>query len=214
MISNEDFEEIWNTGIYTEDLIFKKAGNGMGKQINYYMGYDEFKMLAEQAIKSGCIIVKKENGKFVRGNSVEIITQDCNKYYFYLPEAGDLEVQMNGDYKFIGGYNSSGNVVIEASYSIVNHEEKKIHRARLFSITGYDDKNGNSIGRPECIKKLYDKLVRIVKKLAPYTEFVDEIQVSCPSSEDYMKTREWKHKEYITKELLSLKENDDYKMGM
>ena len=125
MISKEGFEEIWNTGIYTENLIFKKDGNGMGKQINYYMGYDEFKMLAEQAIKSGCTIVKKENGKYVRGNSVEIITQDCNKYYFYLPEAGDLEVQMNGDYKFIGGYNSSGNVVIEASYSIVSHEEKK-----------------------------------------------------------------------------------------
>ena len=42
-------------------------------------------------------------------------------------------------------------------------------------MTGYYDKNKNWIDRPECMKKLYDKLVRAAKKLAPYTEIVDEI---------------------------------------
>lgn len=182
----------------------------MGKQINYYIGYKEFLKIAECAVKNGCIILKKEYGKYVRDNSVGIITQDCNRYYFYLPEAGDLEPQMHDDNEFVGGYNSSGNVVIEASYSIVKHEQKTISRGRLFSVTGYYDKNKNWIDRPECMKKLYDKLVRTVKKLAPHTEIVDEIIST--SSEDYLKPKEWKHKEYITEELLSLKENDDYKL--
>lgn len=182
----------------------------MGKQINYYIGYEDFKKLAEEAVKNGCIILKKEYGKYVRSSSVEIITQDCNQYYFYLPEAGDLELKMFDDNEFIGGYNSSGNVVIEASYSIVKHEQKTISRGRLFSVTGYYDENKNWIDRPECMKKLYDKLVRTVKKLAPYTEIVDEIIST--SSEDYLKPKEWKHKEYITEKLLSLKENEDYKL--
>lgn len=182
----------------------------MGKQINYYIGYEDFIKLAEQAVKNGCIILKKEHGKYVRDNSVRIITQDCNRYYFYIPEAGVLELQMHDDNEFIGGYNSSGNVVIEASYSIVKPEQKTISRGRLFSITGYYDKDKNWINRPECVEKLYNKLVRVVKKIAPYTEIVDEIIST--SSEDYLKTKEWKHKEYITKELLCLKENDDYKL--
>lgn len=182
----------------------------MGKQINYYIGYEDFQKLAEQAVKSGCIILKKEYGKYVRDNSVGIIAQDCNRYYFYLPEAGELEFQMHDDNEFVGGYNSSGNVLIEASYSIVKHEQKTISRGRLFSMTGYYDENTKWIDRPECVKKLYDKLVRVIKKIAPYTEIVDEIIST--SSEDYLKPKEWKHKEYITAELLLLKEKESYKL--
>ena len=210
LISKEEFEEIWNTGIYTGDLIFQQDGNGMGKQINYYIGYEDFLKVAEQAIKNGCVILKKEYGKYVRSNDIGIISQDCNRYYFYLPEAGDLETQTHDENEFIGGYNSSGNVVIEASYSIVKHEQKTISRGRLFSVTGYYDENKNWIDRPECMKKLYDKLVRVVKKTAPYTEIVDEIVST--SSDDYLKPKEWKHKEYITEELLALKEKEDYKL--
>lgn len=184
--------------------------HGMGKQINYYIEYMEFLKVAEQAVKSDCIVLKKENGKIVRGNSVEVITQDCNRYYFYLPEAGELEIQTQNNTECVGGYNSSGNVVIEASFSVVKHEPKTISRGRLFSITGYYDKDNHWIDRPECVKKLYEKLVRVVKKIAPYTEVVDEIIGT--SSEDYLKPQIWKHKEYITDELLSLKEKDDYQL--
>lgn len=182
----------------------------MGKQINYYIGYKDFIKLAEQAVKNGCMILKKEYGKYVHDNSVRIITQDCNRYYFYLPEAGKLELQMHDNNEFVGGYNFSGNIVIEASYSVIKCEQKTISRARLFSITGYYDKEKNWIERPEYMKKLYDKLVRIVKKIAPLTEITDEI-ISI-SSEDYLTPRKWKHKEYITEELLSLKLNEGYKL--
>ena len=165
----------------------------MGKQINYYIGYEDFLKVAGQALISGCIILKKENGKFVRSNNIEMITQDNNRHYFYLLEAGDLEIQIRNDEECIGGYGSSGNVVIEASYSVVKHEQKTISRGRLFSVTGYYDENKNWIDRPECVKKLYDKLVRVVKKNAPYIEIVDEIIST--SSEDYLKAKEWKHKE-------------------
>ena len=182
----------------------------MGKQINYYMGYKDFLQVAECAVKNGCVLLKEENGKFIRSNNIKMITEDNNRYYFYFPEAGDLEIQIRNNNECIGGYDSSGNVVIEASYSIVRHEQKTISRGRLFSITGYYDKDKNWIDRPECIKKLYDKLVRVVKKTAPYTGIVDEIIST--SSDDYLKPKEWKHKEYISEELLALKEKEDYKL--
>ena len=182
----------------------------MGKQINYYIGYEDFQKLAEQAVKSDCTILKKEGGKYIHDNSIGIITQDRNRYYFYLPEAGKLEFQMYDTNELVYGYNSLGNAMIEASYSVVKHEQKTISRGRLFSVTGYYDENKKWIDRPECMKKLYDKLVRTVKKLAPYTEIVDKIIST--SAEDYLKSTEWKHKEYITEELLSMKENKDYKL--
>ena len=85
----------------------------MGKQINDYIGYEDFLKVAEQAVKSGCKILKKEHGKIVRGNSSEMLTPDSNRYYFYLPEAGELEIQIQNNEECIGGYGSSGTVCVE-----------------------------------------------------------------------------------------------------
>lgn len=155
----------------------------MGKQINYYMDYDAFLEVAKCAVSNGCQIIKKEKGKFICSEDIDIITPDVNCYYFYVKEAGKLDEYL----KY--GYNAFGNMVIEASYSLIYNQ--KIHRARLFSINGYYD-NGNWIGRSDCVKKVYDKLVRMVKKVAPYTEVVDIVN-----------DKEWKRKEYITNSLLS-----------
>ena len=119
---------------------------------------------------------------------------------------------MRNGKEHIGGYNSSGNVVIEASFSVVSHENKKISRARIFSITGYNDEHGNWIDRPECLKKVYEKLVRGIKKIAPYTEITDTIISTAEDS--YAKAKEWKHKEYISPALLTLKISDGYKIGL
>lgn len=184
----------------------------MGKQINYYMRYNDFQKIARQAVDSGCEILKKEKDKLIRSNGMDIVTSDVNRYYFYLPEAGPLTVAKRNGAECVGGYNSSGNAIIEAGFSIVNHTEKKISRARLFSITGYYDEYGNWVDRPECVRKVYEKLARTVKRLAPYTEITDII-ISI-HDDDYNKPKEWQHKEYISAELFSLKTKNGYKLGM
>ena len=184
----------------------------MGKQINYYMDYSDFQKLAQQAIDYGCEILKEENGKIIHSKDISVITPNVNRYFFYLPEAGRLTLNVRNGIEYIGGYNSSGNVVIEASFSVVNHEKKKISRARIFLITGYNDEHGNWIDRPECLKKVYEKLVRGIKKIAPYTEIPDTIISTVDDS--YEKEREWKHKEYISPALLTLKINNGYKIGL
>lgn len=184
----------------------------MGKQINYYMGYDDFLEIAQLAVDSGCEIVKNENGKIICSKGSEIVRPDCNRYFFYLPEAGPLNSCIQNGIECIGGYNSSGNVILEAGFSSVNHEKRKISSARIYSITGYYDEEGMWIGRPECIKRVYGKLARKVKKIAPYTEITDTFVSS--SDDDYGETKEWRHKEYITAELLSLKINNGYNIGL
>lgn len=69
----------------------------MGKQINYYMGVDDFRQLAQYALDIGCVICKQENAEIVRSNSVDIVMPDYKKYFFYLPEAEKALLQLQDD---------------------------------------------------------------------------------------------------------------------
>ena len=57
--------------------------------------------------------------------------------------------------------------MIQASFSKKNDKTKIITRGRLFVISGYYDEQDEYISRPECVTKIYNKLVGIVKKIAP-----------------------------------------------
>lgn len=181
----------------------------MGKQMKYYMEFNAFRQLAQYALDIGCMICKQENGKIVCSNSVDIIMPDYKKYFFYFPEAGNLHIQLQDNKEQIGGYNISGNVVIEANFSRIWHDRKEISSGRLFLITGYYNAQGQWIDCPECMKKVYEQLKRNVKKLAPYTEMTDYI---IDNSTDVHKQIEWRHKEYITHELFELYVNNGYKL--
>lgn len=135
----------------------------MGKQINFYMEFEVFLKVAEKALKNGCEILKKIDGRYVRFSDISAVTDDCRDYYFYLPEAGELKIRKNEYGEQIDGFKGAS-VVIEAGFSNVLHEEKIITRNRLYIITGYYDDNGEWIPRPECIEKVYNKLVYLVKK--------------------------------------------------
>ena len=181
----------------------------MGKQINYYMEFNDFRQLAQYALDIGCMVGKQENGKIVSSNSVDIVQPDYKKYFFYLPETEKVLIQLQDDKQQIGGYNKSGNVVIEANFSRIWHDRKEISRGRLFLNTGYYNAQEKRIDCPECMKKIYEQLKRKIKKTAPYTEMTDFI--TDYSAEDY-KQIEWRHKEYITHELLELHVNNGYKL--
>ena len=198
----------------------------MGKQINYWMDYDNFLLVAQMAVDLGCTVVKEDLkiGKVIESKDAGIIppygTSNYPGYYFHLPEAGAIEVlTVNGQECLDYGYTATGNALIEASYSsIVNEptgvagsrQKKEIHRARIYCISGYYDENEKYIPRPDCLTKVYHSLVRYVKKIAPYTEFTD-ILIST-KDENYGEEYEYRHKEYITKNCLDLINNKGYKL--
>lgn len=177
----------------------------MGKQINYWMDYDSFLLVAKKAVDLGCTIVKEDRdlGRVTESKEIGVITPYKNRcragYYFHLPEAGELEIQTaNGTEFLCHGFTASGNTVIEAGFSLIKDEragvcgtkrKREIYSARLYCITGYYDENGDYISRSECLTKVFDSLVRYVKKIAPYTEFG-----------------------YITKACLDLVNNEGYKL--
>jgi len=188
----------------------------MGKQINYWMDYDSFVLLAQKALDLGCVIVKEDfsTGTIQKSTDTSVITQDSINYYFHLPEAGILETEMiNGKEKLKRAYCASGNTIIEAGYSHIwtDRKPKRISRARLFCISGYYAEDGEYIPRPDCLTKVYNNLARYVKKLAPYTELMDTIFST--KDETYGQEIEYKHKEYITDKCLNLRNNEGYKLN-
>lgn len=194
----------------------------MGKQINYWMDYDNFLLVAQKALDLGCTIVKKDLdfGKIIESKDISIVTQDENRYYFHLLDAGDIKIHtVNGEERLDRGYSASGNAIIEAGYSFIVNEptgpcgrrrKKEIRKARIYCITGYYDEDGEYISRPECLTKVYNSLARYVKKIAPYTE-ITNVRVSM-RDEDYGKEYEYRHKEYITKTCLDMMNNEGYKL--
>ena len=155
----------------------------MGKQINYWLGYSEFLQIAHTALDCGCVIIKPDSEGLIYGKTLDTVTVDQHRYYFYLPEAGALMGQQIPFHnENLARYTAAGNTVIEAGFSLISEKMKKITRSRLYAIPGYYDKSGEYIPRPECLTKTYNRLVRTVKKVAPYTELTDYIISTCDSS--------------------------------
>lgn len=171
----------------------------MGKQINYYIGYNEFLSVAQTALDYGCEIYRKsfENGKWQlsKGTDINIIDEKCRSYIFYLPEAGE----------FIEASDKTGLNSIEAGFSIPSGNT--IYRSRLYVETGRYNDEGEYIYHSEEITRIYNKLVRAVKKIAPYTEV--EHYVVNPLYEG----EKFKTKEYISAGYFLLVQNEDYILG-
>lgn len=176
----------------------------MGKQINYWMEYESFLIIAGVAIEKGCVIFKNHQEKIIHAKDLSIVTNDCKDYYFHLPVAGEVEIRTLQDGReFVNNSNSStGNAVIEAGFSYIN--DKKITRSRLYVKSGYYNDCEEWVPRPDCMTDLYNSLSRKAKKVAPYTELID-IRTHT-HGEHYGEEFEWKHKEYITAHCLDLRE--------
>ena len=187
----------------------------MGKQLNYWMDYESFLCVAQEAVHLGCTIVREDaaSGSVLKSGDIRVVTPDIKSYYFHLPEAGDIAVRtINGRERLDHGFSASGNAIIEAGYSFVAHEpeRKEIRRARIYCITGYYDDHGAYIARPRCLTKVYDSLARCVKRIAPYTELTD-LRVST-RGEDYGEKYEYIHKEYVSKTCLRMREQEGYRL--
>ena len=182
----------------------------MGKQIIYCVDYDTFILLAQKALEYGCKILKEDAkaGVITESDSVDIISKDCFRYYFYVPEAGKYVIKKAGEKEYVDqGYSSSGVTLIEAGMTIVREAKKEMQRGRLFCVSGYYDEKGDFVKRPDCVTKIYNALVRYLKKLVRYTEV--EHFVFNPMYAG----RKLVSKEYITDKCLMLIENEDYALG-
>lgn len=186
----------------------------MGKQINYWLEFEGFKVLAQKALDLGCEIVREDLSKYEKtrvtvSRDPNLITDEKGAYYFFhLPEAGDIEIkELECGKRLNHAFGESGNSVIEAWFSRILTDEKRILWARLYLETGYYDKNGVYIYRPECIVKVYNSLARYVKKLAPYTE------ITRKTSRLDDESREYKTKEYISPYCLGLLNNEGYSLS-
>lgn len=194
----------------------------MGKQVEYWMDYDSFLLVAQKAIDLGCSIVRQDlrSGKVTEGNDIGIVTRVCTRYYFHLLEAGDIKVNtVNGRELLERGYTASGNAVIEAGYSPVadeptgpcgNRRKKEIRRARMFCTSGYYDEEGTYVPRPTCLTKAYDSLARYVKKVAPYTDVSGRKAVRNPEASD--KPVGGGDKVYITRACLDMVEQQGFRL--
>ena len=170
----------------------------MGKQINYYMGCEEFRELAVLAVESGCVILRNDfiDGRWaVDRGGPELVEPGRYRYFFYLPEAGPLVIRDLPNGRCVDdGYTATGNALIEAGYSRIREEEPRgIGSARLFVISGYYNEAEDWIPRPDCLTKLYEKLARRAKKLAPYTQLEG-----------------WQYKVYVSPALRPLLEREGY----
>ncbi|MCR4645580.1 MAG: hypothetical protein K5695_09265 [Oscillospiraceae bacterium] len=178
----------------------------MGKQINYYMEYESFLRLAENALSLGCEIIWDTHAdSIVRGCSLDVVTPDVIRYYLRVPEAGDITVgtDLNGR-QYVDTAPASVSCLIEAGFSKIWHEEKHIGRNRLYCSTGYYDAGGTFIDRPECVTKVYNALARYVKKIAPLTETL-EMRISI-ADETYLQEVEHRSKQYLTAYCLQLQQ--------
>ena len=178
----------------------------MGKQINYYMGYNDFLSVAQAALDCGCVIYRHQfvNGcyKLLKGTTIDIVVPDCNNYFFHIPELGEFTVN-----DFNGNQHISEDTrlfVIEAGFSFTDNEKKCIHSNRLYIITGRYEKDGEWIPRNDMLTKVYNRLARIVRKVAPSREI--EAFVINPVYEGKKLLR----KCYISPECCLLVENNEY----
>ncbi len=187
----------------------------MGKQINYWMDYDNFVLLAKKALELGCVIYRREhadeNGKIVFGEDISIVIPDEHEYWFYFPNAGGISVETINGREYIHRADGGEQALIEAGFSYISAEKKKITRSRIWCSTGFYNEDGIFIYRPEQLTKAYNALAGYVKKIAPYTELTD-VYIS-RREEDYGKEVEYKHKEYVS-QFCKGKMTEGYKLVM
>ena len=143
---------------------------------------------AQKAVDLGFTVVKEDltSGRAIESKDNRIISPygqyNHPSFYFHIPEAGDIRILTGiGKECLDYGYTATGN-------------------------SGYHDENEKDIPRPDCLTKVYNSLVKYVKKTAPYTVSV-EMFIST-KDENHGEAFEYRHKEYITKTCLNLVNNE------
>ncbi|MBE5797223.1 MAG: hypothetical protein E7327_07590 [Clostridiales bacterium] len=137
------------------------------KQINYYMDYESFRLLAQKALDEGCSILLNEltDAPQCPARDLRIVTPEHTRYFFCAP-GFEPEFVRARDGRFYPDLSDMRMVMmLEAGYSAVQ-PDGLITRERLFSasnaVVGF-----RLVPRPAEVGRLYDTLARLVRRLAP-----------------------------------------------
>lgn len=161
----------------------------MGRQIEYYIELESFKLLVKKAFELGFKVLQGQNDLQICSSFNEVTF--WNRIYFYLEEDGQLIVK---DYGYI---DTSSSPVVESGFSFIDEKKRTISKARIWVSSGFWESDDNFIKRNELLDKKYSSLMRYVKKFAPYTE------VEVKSQNPIYDGKKFKSKEYITPFLLN-----------
>ena len=160
------------------------------------MEREVFIELAQFALDCGCVILRQSGQKIISARDTSIITAGCRQYYFYLPEAGELDESLP-----LGCFNSNGSVVIEANYS-TRDKQHALHHAALYLMTAVPAEDGSFIETPECMVDIYKKLVKKMKLLTKFVRVPADRMSNRMTY--YADPSDRSHKLYLTKKLLKL----------
>ncbi|MBR5682148.1 MAG: hypothetical protein IKW96_02530 [Ruminococcus sp.] len=181
----------------------------MGKQVNYYMDFNDFLTLAKTALDCGCLAYKQvmSDGKvkIIGGKTMDMFTPDHSNYYFQVPGTGGMDIDECFETEDISMIMSPD--LIQAGFSVPIFSKLELYRNRIYVSSGAYDQNGIWIPRPEIVTKVYDKLAGSAKKIAPYTEF-EHYVVNSMFEGKLFKTRT-----YISPSILELVVKNNFKLG-
>lgn len=182
----------------------------MGKQINYYMGYQDFLAVAQAALDAGCVIYAhfRENGcwRLVHGSTLDVVKPEVLRYYFHLPEAGECRVERNASGSETMTRESEL-YLIEAGFSNVLVSPRQIIRSRVYVTSGRYGDDGEWLARPDALTKAYNAVARAVKKAAPCTE------VCCEGVNPLRRGETFTRKVYISPDYRKLVQEEHYAIG-
>ena len=173
----------------------------MGKRMSFYMEREVFEELAQYAIDRGCLILRQSGKKIIVSQDTSVITPNCPQYYFYLPEAGDLDMGLP-----LGCFNKNSRLLIEANYT-TRDTNFALHHAQLYLAKGVADENGQFLDTPECMIKLYKRLVVKMKELTKFIPVPAERMSNRMTY--YADPTERSHKLYLTPKLIKLMEKPE-----
>ncbi len=78
-----------------------------------------------------------ENGKIIFGGDISIVIPDEHNYWFYFPNAGEISVETINGREYIHRVGGGEQALIEAGFSYISVEKKKITRSRIWCSTGF-----------------------------------------------------------------------------
>ena len=137
----------------------------MGRQINFYANKEVERQFINFVQSKGYVFLYDnfENGVFAVVENIDEYRE--RTIYMYKDEYGKCYWNTR-----INQIDSLRSPVIEFSKTMINHEEKRILRGRIWVGTQYYDENGYIVRKDPNLIKEFESMVRWLKKRVPFQE--------------------------------------------
>ena len=167
----------------------------MGRKINFYMDSKTEKEFQEFILKNDLLIMheNKEKNCMIYTNNM-----DAEKFQLYfVPKKYSSKIFTKTLSSGVIYLNIDSSYVIEYRKTDIRKKNKKIFRGRIYVIAVYFNENEEIVHKDEEFLKIYEKLVRWIKKNCPMTKFVQD---------------GYDEKEYMSSGIKEMVEKEGYKL--